>query len=292
MRHLLLALPLLATLGCDPDNDGDGLTRSEEEALGTSDDKADSDGDGLDDGEEVDIGSDPTLADTDGDGLGDSEEVDLGSDPTLWDSDGDGYGDFDEVQNGKDPADPESRIYVGGWPYNPNKDDIVGSDFADVIGEGDVIGRLVGPDQFEDMVDLYDFAYQGRDILVDVSTLWCSYCKELSKFLTGQSSIWDGQGYDALVEGVNAGTIQWITIMEENANGGAPIQFTAYSWDNAYPHELIPVIADLDQVLAHHVNVYGYPTVLLLDETMTVVSYDRMDYTTVIQDAIDRAAAR
>jgi len=52
--------PLLVLLGCNPDVDGDGLTRSEEEALGTDPEAMDSDGDGYDDGEEVTADSDPT----------------------------------------------------------------------------------------------------------------------------------------------------------------------------------------------------------------------------------------
>jgi hypothetical protein len=78
----------------DPDDpDGDGLTFSEEEELGTDPSKADTDGDGLDDGEEQSLPSDPTKADTDGDGLNDFTEHTLGSDPTSADSDNDGLGD-------------------------------------------------------------------------------------------------------------------------------------------------------------------------------------------------------
>ena len=42
------------------DSDGDGLSDSEEEALGSDPNLADSDGDGWDDGEEVDGNTDPT----------------------------------------------------------------------------------------------------------------------------------------------------------------------------------------------------------------------------------------
>ncbi len=41
------------------DDDGDGLTADEEEALGTDPDEADSDGDGVGDGEEVEQSTDP-----------------------------------------------------------------------------------------------------------------------------------------------------------------------------------------------------------------------------------------
>ncbi|MDK8238684.1 hypothetical protein, partial [Actinomyces urogenitalis] len=58
----------------DPDTDGDGLTDSEEEKIGTDPKNPDTDGDGLTDGEEKKIGTDPKNPDTDGDGLTDGDE--------------------------------------------------------------------------------------------------------------------------------------------------------------------------------------------------------------------------
>jgi hypothetical protein len=65
------------------DPDGDGLTDTQEQALGTNPELADTDGDGLSDGAEVLIhGTDPLDVDSDGDGLSDGQEVNvLGSDP-------------------------------------------------------------------------------------------------------------------------------------------------------------------------------------------------------------------
>ncbi len=80
------------------DCDGDGLTDSQEAALGTDPTVADTDGDGLVDGEEAAWGSDPTDADSDGDGVPDGAEAngDGGSDPTRADTDGDGLCDGPE----------------------------------------------------------------------------------------------------------------------------------------------------------------------------------------------------
>ena len=75
--------------GGDPDTDGDGLTDSEEAALGTDPNNPDSDGDGINDGDEVAAGTDPTNADTDGDGVPDGEDADA-LDPNS-DSDGEGF---------------------------------------------------------------------------------------------------------------------------------------------------------------------------------------------------------
>ncbi|MFA6594087.1 MAG: hypothetical protein WCT16_02405 [Candidatus Buchananbacteria bacterium] len=65
-----------------PDSDGDGLTDSEERALGTDPLKADSDDDGLTDWAEIKIyQTDPLNPDTDSDGYKDGQEVINGYDP-------------------------------------------------------------------------------------------------------------------------------------------------------------------------------------------------------------------
>ncbi len=126
------------------DDDGDGLTNTEESELGTDPKNPDTDGDGLrdglevnkfktdpkkkdtdgggmDDGTEVESGFDPlkaddddfeppeALLDVDGDGLLDSEEEKLGTDPNNSDTDGDGLDDGSEVSAHKtDPKKPDS----------------------------------------------------------------------------------------------------------------------------------------------------------------------------------------
>jgi eukaryotic-like serine/threonine-protein kinase len=90
------------------DDDGDGLSNSQEIALGTDPNNPDTDGDGLSDGEEVNqYGTHPKNRDTDGDGLSDGDEVHLyGTSPTNPDTDGDGVPDGVEVNQGTDPLLP------------------------------------------------------------------------------------------------------------------------------------------------------------------------------------------
>jgi hypothetical protein len=54
---------LVLASASDGDDDGDGLTYSQEKTAGTEPGNADSDGDGLSDGAENDLGQDPTVAD-------------------------------------------------------------------------------------------------------------------------------------------------------------------------------------------------------------------------------------
>lgn len=99
------------------DQDGDGLTNTEEAAEGTNPTNPDTDGDGINDGDEVTNGTNPLDVcdppnalpqcniDTDGDGLLDGTEVTIGTDPNDPDTDGDGINDGDEVTNGTNPLD-------------------------------------------------------------------------------------------------------------------------------------------------------------------------------------------
>ncbi len=81
------------------DDDKDGLTLDEEEALGTDPKKADTDGDGLSDGDEVNkFKTNPLNNDTDGDGLKDNDEIYIyKTNPLKNDTDDDGLLDGEEI---------------------------------------------------------------------------------------------------------------------------------------------------------------------------------------------------
>jgi hypothetical protein len=115
------------------DSDGDGLTDSEENELGTDPFNPDTDGDELWDGREVnELGTDPLNTDTDGDALSDGDEVlRRSTDPLNPDTDGDGLLDGDEVRRGTDPLNPDtdrdglndgSEVEIGTDPLNPDTD--------------------------------------------------------------------------------------------------------------------------------------------------------------------------
>ncbi len=272
MRSLAIPLLLVSLAAC---------TGGDEDTA-----PVDSDGDGVTDADEQAHGTDPDLPDTDGDGLTDGEEVDLGTDGTLADTDGDGYTDFDEITLGKDPLDPASGVYIGGWPYNAQKDAIVGQDWTESLDEGEVIYRFTGIDQFGEVVDLYDFAAHGRYVVVDLSGAWCYWCVEVAKWLDGQASVWDKYvtkfpEWEVVPQAVADGTVYWVTILDANRMGGPATDSTVSVWYGDYPNPAIPVLADTEQVMATHLDVFGYPSILLLDQAMTVAIYDEIDYTAV-----------
>ncbi len=96
---------------CSTDKDADGLTRCEEEQLGTDPRNADTDGDGLNDGQELkEYNTDPKNPDSDNDGLKDGEEVlNYKTNPGKADTDDDGLNDYDEAMTHKtDPLNPDT----------------------------------------------------------------------------------------------------------------------------------------------------------------------------------------
>lgn len=123
------------------DQDGDGLTNTEETAAGTDPTNPNTDGDAINDGQEVSGGSNPldpcdpddTLpgcqTDSDGDGVTDAAEATSGTvsnDPCSYDSllisqpilsgadcDGDGILDVTEIADGSNPFDPCDPIPAG-----------------------------------------------------------------------------------------------------------------------------------------------------------------------------------
>ena len=267
-------------------SEGEGEGEGESEAL-------DSDGDGLSDTEEADAGTDPAVADSDADGLTDGEEVDLGIDPLLSDSDGDGYSDQDEVTAGSDPSDADSKIYVGGWPYNADKDSITDPGWDSDPEEGGTLPHFEMVDQYGEMVDIYDFAQPGKFVILDVSARWCSYCQEMAKWVDGESNFYgqyygDEEWYSDVAAAVDSGDIYWVTVLVENMRGGPPDVSTVQSWYDDYPDPLIPVLADADQALIDYLgrDLYGYPTLFMLDENMQFVVYKPRDYMEVFY-AID-----
>lgn len=90
----------LVSESCDSDRDNDGISRCEENIIGTDPKNPDTDRDGIADGDELYIyKTDPLKPDTDDDGINDYDEIfTYKTNPLSQDSDGDRISDGDEIQ--------------------------------------------------------------------------------------------------------------------------------------------------------------------------------------------------
>lgn len=103
------------------DTDGDGLTNTEENQIGTDPNLGDTDGDGMSDGWEANYGLSPNDdtefngadGDPDSDGLNNLQELQQGTNPSNGDTDGDGNTDGVEADQGSNPNDPDDTPNAG-----------------------------------------------------------------------------------------------------------------------------------------------------------------------------------
>ena len=218
--------------------------------------------------------------DSDGDGLLDSEEEVLGTDPQSSDTDLDGYTDAEEVHAGTDPADSTSVIYEGGWPYNMDKDVMGDPGWETVAEEGAQLPRYTAIDQYGDEVEFYDFANQDVPIVLDMGTIWCEPCKGMAAYLSNgdlshvEEWAWWRSDYEGLYELVRDGEIRWITVLFSTSETSGPAdQEDAAGWDEAYPNERIPVLADGDLLLYDWIGVESYPVLNFFDSDLILQVY-------------------
>ena len=222
------------------------------------------------------------------------------------DSDNDGYSDAEELSFGSNPKSASSFIYAGGWPYNPNKDNLNKNGF-EANCPGDITcecntdadchnqfckryprGSYCSPkettklprfkmiDQFGDMVDIYDFSGDKEYVLLELSAAWCSPCNMLSAWLTFddpeiKNQSWWKSEYSKIRDYINNGDVTLINVQYEDQFRDNAHADSVQDWFSQYPHDIIPILADEGKHLHKWVKPTGIPTVLLLNDKLEII---------------------
>ena len=201
--------------------------------------------------------------------------------------------------------------YKGGWPINPNSDQIEDPGFDlpcpgatgcecksnqdcfnnncqahpkgnfCVPKKGDLIPRFEAIDQFGESVDLYDFSKQGKMILIELSAAWCSPCNDLASWVSSNDqkiteNPWWKNRYLPIRDMIKNEEIYLVHFMFENED---KINKTTASpddvkrWYNKYPDPNIPILADEYRFLHSWVKPTGLPCIFLVDENMKLINY-------------------
>ena len=168
--------------------------------------------------------------------------------------------------------------YQGGWPFNPNKAEINDPGWDSTPAIGTVLPHFMGVDQYGDTVDLYDFAGQGKLVVLDVGTIFCAPCKGLAAFFATADPChmdpyaWWNDSYESILPMIESGEILWITILF--SNGGPTTEQVVHGWHEEFPSDHIAVLADANAELATYLDITGMPQILVLNEDMELLIYN------------------
>ena len=161
------------------------------------------------------------------------------------------------------------------------------------IQNGDTFPHFKAIDQFEDIVDIYDFANdEGKYILVEMGAGWCSPCHSLASwFAYNEEEIktkpfWRDR-YNKVKELVENGDIYFITILYEDEFRDNATFDTAYEWYDTYPDDAIPVLADENKLLHKIIRPTGIPAVTLLSPKMEIITLSSRGFNHAFDKLLD-----
>ncbi len=211
--------------------------------------------------------------------------------------------------------------YFGGWPQNPDKDDINSQTVNDIIcpngigcvcdsnddcesrkcqayprgisycvpSKGTKLPRFSLIDQFEEKVDIYDFAGHDKYILLEFSTAWCNPCHQLADWMTYNdttiySQRWFKKEYNTIKDMVHNNEVYFINIHFEDEWKDDATQHSTMDWFSLYPDDNIPILCDVDKVLHTLMKPMGLPVIILLNDKMEIVTYSNRGINNAFDD--------
>jgi thiol-disulfide isomerase/thioredoxin len=173
------------------------------------------------------------------------------------------------------PADTDTGP-VGSWEAPVNTWPVAAPP-ADLVGEGFTAGDLVPDfrlvDQFGDEVSLWQF--YGDVIVLDISTMWCSPCRDLAETTAETQEDYEAEGF------------MYLTILPENVEGENPTPEDVVAWVETF-EIASPVVADPDKgYTAGAVPDGTYPVVLVIDRDMRVYADIAPPTDAVLRDTVE-----
>lgn len=277
MRFALL--PVIFTVACGPTfmekptsgEGSDGFTNAgdDDDGVAHTDSKGDDDDSTASDDDDATSDIDPSL-DSDNDGVTDAIEIQYGSDPFDPDTDGDGYEDGEEVELNTNPMNGADHPYIGGWPIDACRNDVVSTG----NGVGQVATDFELLDQNGEMLRLHDFC--GQAVMLVASAMWCGPCQQEASYLAGVYRQYEDDGF--LI----------ITLLGEDSGGSTPNQADLQSWANSFGLDH-PVVADPGFGVGSRFVTGGslyLPSTSLLGEGAVVIKRDTTISTNDIVNAL------
>ncbi len=199
-----------------------------------------------------------STSDHDEDGLTDRRECRLGTDPDNPDTDGDGWADGQEVDGENDPLDEGDHPYLGGWPMDSCRSEIVGIGNA----PGEVAYDFTLMDQFGDDLRLHDFC--DHVVLLIASAAWMP------------EALWVDDEWQSWYETYRDDGLMVIGLLGENKTGGEPTLTNLQSVVADFGIEYAYVADPGFEVTASFMdgNHIALPSMTLIDRGSVVVAAD------------------
>lgn len=118
-------------------------------------------------------------------------------------------------------------------------------------------------DQNGDTWNLYE--NYGTVMIIDFSTVWCGVCRTIAADVQMHQDLWTSQGYDFL----------WVTVLVDGSTWGtSPTVDEINNWVTSYGITTSPVLIGdrsvIDTSAADGYPITGWPTLVIVDETMTI----------------------
>jgi thiol-disulfide isomerase/thioredoxin len=140
---------------------------------------------------------------------------------------------------------------------------------------GEPVYHLTDVSHTGDMLNICSFA--GKPLAIDVSAVWCGPCNMLSDCLHGTDSqclsLFEGSPESEVMPVINkirdrleAGELNWVTVLDQNADGGNTVLADLEAWDQKYAKKGVVVMSDKNHDMIKPVfGVSGIPFVAAVD---------------------------